>query len=187
MNYSKIALRYSKALLLLSKEKGLLDVIKDDMLLIQKVYKETEDFRRLLESKIIQTSQKQKILASIFRGKVNDLTISFINLVAKNNREIFISDITRNFIDLYRKEKGIKAVTLTTAINIDDKIKNDIISIIKQIYNAKVDLTSITNKDIIGGFVLQVDDKQLDASVSNKLKEINREFINTTFEYKILG
>ena len=40
MNYSKIALRYSKALLLLSKEKGLLDVIKDDMLLIQKVYKE---------------------------------------------------------------------------------------------------------------------------------------------------
>jgi len=187
MNYSKISIRYSKALFLLSKEKSLLDEINNDMILIQEVNKSSEEFRRLLESPTIQTSDKQKVLISIFQKKVDGLTMNILNLVVKNKRENFISDIARNFIDLFRKEKNIKAATLTTAIEVNNKVKDEVITLVKKIYNANVELTTVVDEEIIGGYVLRIDDKQLDTSISNKLKEINRDLINTSFEYKILG
>ena len=99
----------------------------------------------------------------------------------------FTRDIARYFVELYRKEKNIKAATFTTAIDVDDNIKAEVIALVKKMYNANVELTSIVDETIIGGYILRIDDKQLDTSISNKLKEINRELINTSFEYKILG
>lgn len=186
MNH-KIAVRYSKALFLLSKEKGLLDEVKEDMLLVNKVCNEVNDVKRMLSAPTIQTSKKQKVFALIFKDNVNKLTLSFIDMLTTNKREAFIADITRNFIDLYRKDKNIKSALLTTAEEVGEKTRNEFINIIKKIYNSEVELATIVNKDIIGGFVLRVEDKQIDTSVAYQLKEIKRELINTTYDYKILG
>ena len=187
MNYSKITVRYSKAIFILAKEKDILDKVKDDMLFISRIIQEISEFAFMLTSPVIQASQKEKALAKIFDNKLSTETMSLLSLIVKNKREEYIPDIARNYIELYRKEKGIKSVTLTTAIEIDKDLKEKLIKIIKEFYKSEIELKSKVNQDIIGGFVISVDDKQLDASVSKKLKDLEREFINTTFEYKILG
>ncbi len=187
MNHHKIAVRYSKAIFLLAKEKNVLDDVKNDILLINKVCTEIKDIKRMLSTPTIQTSKKQKIFELIFKDKISSMAISFLNIITKNKREIFIPDIVRNFMEFYRKDKGIKYAVLTTATDANDNIKNSFVRILKQLYNSEIELTTNVNKDIIGGFVLTVEDKQVDTSVANQLKEIKREFINTSFEYKILG
>ncbi len=178
MNLSKISVRYSKALFLASQQKNVLERINDDMLLLYNTCFEIEEFNKLLENPIVSLSTKRKIIEAVFSGNVHEITLSFLYLILKNNREVFLEDITRAFLDLYRKKMGFVSVLLTTAIRIDDDLRKKIIEIINVAYKADVEMTESVNKNILGGFKLQIEDKLLDASVSTSLNKLKRELIN---------
>lgn len=177
MNLSKISVRYSKALFLASQQKNVLERVNDDMLLLYNACLEIEEFNKLLENPIVSLSSKRKIIETVFYGKVHEVTLSFLYLILKNNREVFLENITRVFLDLYRKKMGFVSVSLTTAISIDDNLRKKIIEIINVAYKADVEMTESVNKNILGGFKLQIEDKLLDASVSTSLNKFKRELI----------
>ena len=177
MNLSKISVRYSKALFLTSQEKNVLERVNDDMLLLHNTCLDIEEFNKLLENPIVTSSIKRNIIESVFSGNLHEITLSFLYLILKNNREAFLEDITRVFLDLYRKKMGFVSVSLTTAISIDDDLKNRIIEMINTAYKADVEMTESVNKNILGGFKLQIEDKLLDASVSTSLNKLKRELL----------
>jgi F-type H+-transporting ATPase subunit delta len=86
--------------------------------------------------------------------------------------------MTHAFLGLYKAKQGIKTVTFTSVEEINDAVRKVISNLVKEHYNADIELIEQTNKDLIGGFVLRVDDEQFDASVTNQLEKIRREFIN---------
>ncbi len=178
MNESKISVRYAKSLFLTAKEKDLLDVIKTDVELIFSVGTTLADMKMLLHSPVLKTSEKQKILKSVFEGKIHKLSLSFIALVTQNKRERFLVDMARNFLALYRKNKGIKKAIFTSAEKIAAPTLSKLKTIIKESYKSEIDLSNELNKDLIGGFVLRVEDQQIDASVSGKLKKMKQQLTN---------
>jgi len=178
MNYSAIAVRYSKALLSLAEEKGILNEVQKDISLIQSVCKTEIEFIRLLEFPVIPASKKISIFVEIFENKINALTLKFLKLIANNRRESQLYPMTFAFLNLYKEKQGIRTVTFTSVEKIDDPVRKAIKDLVKKYYNAEIELIEETNKDIIGGFVLRVDDEQFDASVVNQLEKIKREFIN---------
>ncbi len=177
MNLSKISVRYSKALFLTSQEKNVLERVNDDMLLLYNTCLDIKEFNKLLENPIVPSSSKRKIIESVFSSSVHEITLSFLNLILKNNREAFLEDITRVFLDLYRKKMGFVSVSLTTAISIDDNLRNKIIRMINAEYKADIEMTESVNENILGGFKLQIEDKLLDTSVSTSLNKLKRELI----------
>ncbi len=177
MNLSKISVRYSKALFLTSQEKNVLKRVNDDMLLLYNTCLDIEEFNKLLKNPIVSSSTKRKIIEFVFSGNVHEITLSFLYLILKNNREVFLEDITRVFLDLYRKKMEFVSVLLTTAISIDDDLRKKIIEMINTTYKADVEMTESVNKNILGGFKLQIEDKLLDASVSTSLNKLKRELL----------
>lgn len=179
MNQSKITVRYARALFLLAKEKNMLDIVKEDMKLIFNVFQTINDFALLLESPIITISKKQNIIREIFKAKIHEISLSFLDLITKNKREIYIKDIARNFLNLVKKHKGIKTTVFTSAVSIDQSLRKHIIEQVKKSFNTEVELIENTDEKLIGGFILRVDDQQFDASISTKLKKIKHDLINT--------
>ncbi len=179
MNQSKIAVRYAKAFFELALEKNQLEKLKKDIDTIAAASVQ-QDIQLLLESPVVKTSKKKKLLASIFKEKVEAMSLNFLLMIADNKREMHIPAICRNFIDRYRKHKGIKAAKVTTALDIDDDLKKQISKVIADVFNSEVELTTAENTELIGGFILRVGDQQIDASVSTKLKKIKREFLSKT-------
>ncbi len=177
MNLSKISVRYSKALFLTSQEKNVLEIVNDDILLLYNTCLDIEDFNKLLENPIVSSSTKRKIIESVFSGNVHEITLSFLYLILKNNREAFLEDISRVFLDLYRKKMGLVSVSLTTAIGVDDDLRKKIVEIINTAYKANVEMTEFVNENILGGFKLQIEDNLLDASVSTSLNKLKRELL----------
>ncbi|MBI5219866.1 MAG: ATP synthase F1 subunit delta [Bacteroidia bacterium] len=173
MSYSRIPVRYAKALFSLAKEKNLLDVFKKDMEIVSSSCSVAQ-FKSFLQSPVIMTSKKEAVINDIFKPLVNGKTLDFLLLIVKNKREVFLPDVSRNFIDMYRNHKGIKSVTFTSAYEIDCVLKNHIVDTVKKYYPAEIELHQIVEKDIIGGFVLKIDDLQYDASISTKLKKMKR-------------
>jgi len=179
MNESAIAVRYAKAIYSLAKEKEIIDTLKNNMELISSVCKNSSDFILLLESPVVKTKEKSQLISQIFKDKVHALTLDFLLMVTKNNRETFIPAISRDVLSFIRHEKNIKSAMLTTAVRIDQSIMKEIENLLEKELGGKTELVSQVNPDIIGGLILRIDDKQMDASVSTQLKNIKQQLLKT--------
>ena len=182
---SQVNIRYAKSLFLLAEEKNQLDKIKKDIDIILHWFEENEDIDILLEHPVIKVSKKSEIITSIFKDKITNATLSFLQLIVKNKREKHLKNICRDFISLYKKSKGIKTAVLTTSFELTRTHEENIKRSIEKIFNAPVDLKTKVDEDLIGGLVIQVDDKQLDLSVARQIQELKNQFINIDFTNKI--
>lgn len=182
MNESKISVRYAKALFELGKEKELIDTVIKDIQLVDEVCKNISDFWLMVESPVVKTSQKRASVKEIFGDRINKITLNFLDLVVQNRREIFLKNITRNFLALCRKDQGILAATLTSATAIEESSKENLSQLLSKSFDSKIDLQEVVDKEIIGGFVLRVEDQQLDASVSTQLNNIKRELLSNSIK-----
>jgi F-type H+-transporting ATPase subunit delta len=174
MNDSKISVRYSRALFQSALEKKILDKVNQDMIFISEVCK-TPEAKEFLHSPIIFPSKKEAIFHKMFGDNVENITLSLIDLVVKNGRESYIPAIARVFIHETMKYKGITESVLTTAVKVDAKIKKQISDLISEVFKTKVELKINIDTEIVGGFILRVDDNYIDASIRNKLRKIKKE------------
>jgi F-type H+-transporting ATPase subunit delta len=178
MNDSKISVRYSRALFQSALEKKILDKVNQDMILISEICKVPET-REFLHSPIIVPSKKMDIFHNILGENVERITLSLIDLVVKNGRESFLPAIARVFIDETRRYRGITKSVLTTAYKVDEKVKKQICGLISDVFSTKAELEEVIDSEIIGGFILRVDDSYIDASVRTKLNKIRKELIRS--------
>ena len=128
--------------------------------------------------KTIDLANKKKvsILKAIFANHLHEISLSFLCLIANQNREIYLHKITNEFINFYRDHKNLKTAYITTAEKIDQDIRKEIIKKSAELSNAEIELVEETKTDLIGGFILTIDDKQYDASILRKMKKLKKEF-----------
>lgn len=178
MNDSKISVRYSRALFQSALEKNILDKVKQDMIFISEVCKIPEA-KEFLHSPVIVPSKKTAIFHKMLGDNVENITLSLIDLVVKNGRESFIPAIARVFLHETMKYKGITESVLTTAVKVNAKVKMEITDLISEVFKTKVELKENIDAEIVGGFILRVDDNYIDASIRNKLRKIKKELIGS--------
>ncbi|MCU7547483.1 ATP synthase F1 subunit delta [Chitinophagaceae bacterium LB-8] len=182
----RLASRYAKSLIDLAQETGQLEKIYSDMMLLQGLTKSSKDFLNLLRSPIVKADKKIKIVDAVTDGRVSTLTASFNKLLITKGREAALPEIITSFINQYKELKNIHSVKLTTAVPVSDEIKRAIVTQLKNTSDMQnIELESLVNKDLIGGFTLQAGDKLVDASVAAQLKEVARQFENNDFVYQI--
>jgi F-type H+-transporting ATPase subunit delta len=174
---SRVASRYVKSLLGLAVEKGALEKVHEDMLLFSKVCEENRAFALMLRNPIIKHDKKREILEKVFKGKVNALTFAIFDIITRKNREPLLPAIATEFHLAYNDYKGVGGASITTAVPLDDKLRAEIEQIVKKLSDKKeVEIKEKVDADMIGGFVLNVGDRQIDASIKNKLKALKVKF-----------
>jgi len=174
MNQSIISTRYAKALILSGIDNKCLDEFKADMELIGDTIKKNPMFGQILDNPVIKPQQKRKVLNELLVKHVHPLTLNFIHLIIRNRREILLADVSRSFIALYEKSKGIKRAHVVSATGMDEPAKKQLQHHLNRMFQADVKMTDETNPDLIGGFILRVDDQQYDASMSSALKRMRK-------------
>lgn len=182
----RLAHRYSKALLDIAIGKSQLEEVFNDVQWLQSVCKSNPDFVSLLRSPIITADKKQKIVDAITQNKLNVITNGFIKLLINKSREANLPEILPAFIQQYKKYKNINTVILTTAVPVNEATKDAIISQVKSSAGVEnIELEQKVNPDLIGGFVLEMGDQMVDASIAYDLREISKQFKNNDFIYKV--
>jgi F-type H+-transporting ATPase subunit delta len=176
-----VGTRYAKSLLNLAIEHGQLEPVYKDMLMIRSVSKSNPDFVNMLESPLIKTDKKQSILKLLFEGKVNELTMKFMMLMAEKKREGYLDDISFSFVDQYKQHKNIVTAVLTSAVPMDSETKFKILSMVQQSVNGTVEIEEKIDANLIGGFKIKVGDRQVDASVQRKLNDLKKSFSHNPF------
>ena len=186
MQNPRLAFRYAKSLIDLATERGDLEKVYADIQWLQGVCKSNRDFVNVLRSPIIKADVKKKILAAVTGSSISELTASFITLLVTKGREINLQEILTAFTTAYKKYKNIQTIQLITATPVSDSVKEAIVTQVKKTGDFQnVELEEKVDPNIIGGFVLQIGDKLVDASIAYDLKAIAKQFENNDFIYKI--
>lgn len=176
-----VASRYAKSLIDLAIETKQLEEVRNDMRLIKAVCKSNPDFVNLLESPIVKTDKKMAILTSIFEGKISIITQTFLKLIATKRRESYIDDMAISFDEMYKSYLNITTVKVESAIKLDDNSRNQILEIVKQSTKGEIELVEKVNPELIGGFILTINDTQVDQSVRRRLSELKKNFSNNFY------
>ena len=183
----RLATRYAKSLLDLSIERGELENVYQDMLILLQITKGNRDFVAVLRSPVISSDKKIKIIEAVTNGKISELTASFNRLLINKAREAGLEEIADAFVKQYKQYKNIHTVKLTTAAPISDALKNDIISQVRSTSDMQnIELETYVDESLIGGFTLQAGDKLVDGSISHELKQISKQFDNNDFVFKVI-
>jgi F-type H+-transporting ATPase subunit delta len=182
----RLATRYAKSLIGLANERNQLEAVYADMQYLQAVCKQSREFVTLLRSPVISPDKKKAILEAVTKGNVSEMTNAFNRLLITKGRESALPEIITAFIDQYKHQKGIHTITLTTATPVSEELKKEIISKVKeQTSMQNIELKTVVQEDIIGGFVLELGDTLVDASIAYDLRKIKSQFLNNDFIYKI--
>jgi F-type H+-transporting ATPase subunit delta len=182
----RLATRYAKSILDLAIEQNRLEEVIADMQWLQGVCKASREFVVVLRSPVIKPDTKLKIVEAVTNGHIREMTRAFVQLMIRKGRESNLPEVINAFITQYNINKGIHKVKLTTADAVSEELKQAIVNQVKATSGMKnIELETVVNPDLIGGFVLQAGDLLVDASISYDLKTIARQFENNDFIYKI--
>ena len=177
MDYGKVASRYAKALLGYALEKGQEDRLYAEMGLLTDNFSSQSVLQEVIANPTIPAADKKKVITTAGGIDTSEAFQSFVELLTSNKRESCCLLIALKYREFYRKHKKIIIGALTSAKTISSESENKLKEIIKSVTGNEVHFKTHIDSSLIGGFILDIDDLRLDASVSNQLSEIKKAII----------
>ncbi len=202
MNTGIIATRYATALLKLVDETGSGETVAAQVQTVEKALDEVPDFRRAVDDPAVAPAKKIALFeAALSSGaeSVEGISLApdlrkFLELLIRNGRIGDVRLIFTTFVTEYYRARHIKRAKLVVAdpalLNPEPTLSNRELAeplrptldvrlrdLIEKQTGCKLILKTEVNPSLIGGFVFEVEDTVLDASVSRQLDIIRRQFI----------
>ena len=135
----------------------------------------------LVNNPYVETSDKDNIILAAAGATASDtLFKDFLKLLAQNHRIGMVDLIAHAFVAEYRSENNISSVTLSSAAPLPTDVVDRIKSLIQRQLpqGASMEFSTIVDPDLLGGFVVNIDNQKLDASVKNSLRDLRLQLLN---------
>ncbi|HHG83306.1 MAG TPA: ATP synthase F1 subunit delta [Bacteroidetes bacterium] len=181
----KLGDRYAKSIIGLAKERGEVEAVRNDFLLIKGVCESNQDFINMLKSPLINTGKKQVIMKEIFGGKLSEITSNFVEIVVRRKREAYLPDIATRFLFQYDLFKHITRGTVTSAAPLSETQRKVVTDLVAKESGSDFILTEKIDPELIGGFTLRIGDFLYDGSLSSRLRDLKQEFDNNPYVKQI--
>lgn len=178
----RVASRYAKALLGLASERNELKAVETDLKHVGELISSSREFELLLESPVVKPDKKKAVLEAIFKDGISEVTFGFIKLLVAKGRENVIPGIVEEALFQLRVMNNIQAATVKTAVALDDDSKAKVLAEVAKLHDGEVELQEIVDPELLGGFILRMDDKEIDASIKRQLSTLRRKLTEHDYE-----
>lgn len=169
---------YSEVLFDLAEQGGQINTVQEEMAVVRQILKREPEFASLLGSEIIKGDEKIAIIRRIFEGRLSDLTIHFLGVLARRGRIGFLASISDRFEALADEYHHRQPVEVTVAKQPDaafvEKLRADMAAALK----SEVKLSIKVDPALIGGVVVRKDDMMIDGSVRSSLENAVRTIVD---------
>jgi len=183
MSVARIASRYAKTLIDLSMQQNKLDRVLEDVESFNKVTDESRDFYNFLKTPIIHKDKKQSIIKKLFGDSYDDLTMKFLLLLISKQREKYLPEVANEFLIQYKLLKHITTVKITSAVKLSDSSLKKIEEKLRsgELEGEKIEFETTVDPSLIGGVIIEFNDRVYDASISHRLKKYKKNFTENLY------
>ena len=182
MKSTKLASRYANALYMFAVEQNKLEEVYQDVVTLKNVFIENRELRGIIERPILTPDKKRSIFTEIFEGKIDEITFGFLKLILEKKREPSFVYIFDEFISIYYKHHNIKKAHVTTAVALNDIMLANLKSLLEEQTKSTIEIQQNVNPEIIGGFIIKIDDYLIDASLKGKINKLKLEFAHNIYQ-----
>lgn len=170
---SGVAARYASALFDLAREGNSIDAVAADLDRFDSLIQASPDLQRLIRNPIFTAEEQAGAIGALIgRAGITGLVGNFIRLVASNRRLFALPDMIRAFRELVADARGIVRAQVTLAEPPSDRALNDIKAALRDVAKAEVNLDVKIDPSLIGGLIVKMGSRMVDASVRTKLNSI---------------
>jgi F-type H+-transporting ATPase subunit delta len=170
---------YANALFEAAKEKGRLEIARDELREFVDAADQVPELRELLLNPQLDSADKVDALSAIL-ADADELVRNFLLLVAEKGRAAELDEIAREFEALVAAEEGVLDVELTTAVELSEEDAIRLLNRIEAVSGRRLRATREVDPGLIGGFVLRAGSHRADASVRGRLEGLRRELKGAT-------
>jgi F-type H+-transporting ATPase subunit delta len=176
----EIAEVYARALFEVAKEHDVLDRVHDELNEFADALEDEDsgDLRLFFFSPYFSSGEKRDGVEKIVSG-ADERFVNFLELLAERHRMPAMPRIRRQFDALWAEENKLLSVSVTAAVELDEELVKSIGDRIAEQTGRKVELSSKTDPDVLGGLIVSVGNMVLDASVRNRLERIRKQVAKT--------
>lgn len=177
MHEGIIADRYARAFLAYTDAHGLSEAVTAQVSALLSAMGKAPQFRQALTSTLaLPLEQRISLLgAAVAPGKLEEPVERLYRLMEEHGRTAQFRMALLDYLTMYREEKGIRMVMVTTATD-DREMSEKAAGIIKDVFGKDIEPVSRVNPDIVGGFILDTWGYRLDASVRGALERTEKQF-----------
>jgi F-type H+-transporting ATPase subunit delta len=170
----EIAEVYARALFEAAGDAGVLDRVHDELGQFADALASDRSLQVFLFSPYFSSEEKEQGIERIVSG-ADERTINFLKLLAERHRMPVLFRIRRALDDLWAEENKLLPVTVTSAVDLDDRLVREIGKRIEEQTGKRVELSSKVDPEVLGGLVVRVGNMVLDASVRNRLENLRKQ------------
>ncbi len=174
VNQHTLNKRYAKALLGLAIENNILERSFRDMKTVYTVFAENKTLKILLKSPVIRVSKKQNVLRHLFEKSMHPLILRYMMIIVKKQRGSMLDGISAAYLTVYKQYLGIETVKITTALPLNAVLRDRAMEAARKITPYEIEFEERIDPELIGGFILNLGDKQYDASIKNRLSRVKK-------------
>jgi F-type H+-transporting ATPase subunit delta len=170
---SGMAGRYATAVFELARDDNAVDQVMGDLDRFAALVAESPDLLRLVRSPVFSAEQKEGALKAVLeRAGISGIAANFLQLVTANRRLFAVRDMIRALRALVARHKGEISAQVTVAERLADKHLDALKDALKTVTGKDVALDVTVDPAIIGGLVVKVGSRMVDASLKTKLNSI---------------
>lgn len=160
---------YSRVLYDLAEEFGIVEDVKEEMVLLETLIEQDREFLHIMSSPQFPAEYKQSLLNKMFAGKTSDLTLNFLLEVEKHNRMMYLPQITAEFGEIWDARNGISVVEMTLHENLSPDELANVTQAISNAMGKQVQLKLNVKPAIMGGAVIRYGESVIDNSIKSRL------------------
>ncbi|MFC0284414.1 F0F1 ATP synthase subunit delta [Camelimonas abortus] len=172
---SGVAARYASALLETAAEAGAaaIDQVEADLSRFDALVKESADLQRLVRSPVFSADEQLAAVTAILdRSGISGLAANFLKLVASRRRLFAVQQMIAAYKAMVAARKGVVRADVTLASQPSDQVIADLKQALRDVAGGDVDLHVKIDPSIIGGIIVRLGSRMLDASLRSKLNSI---------------
>lgn len=166
------AKRYANGLLQVGLESGQLEAMRSDMQYIRDAVESEPMLQKILKSPIVKEDKKNAIVQEVLKGKVTDVTLKLVDILAIKNRFGLLYLVAKSFQEVYNQHAGILEITISTAYELEKKQVESMVKAMEKATGKSIHYTIKTDRSLIGGVAIKYGDTVIDGSVRNKLERL---------------
>nr|YP_009398673.1 ATP synthase CF1 subunit delta [Kuetzingia canaliculata]ARW67859.1 ATP synthase CF1 subunit delta [Kuetzingia canaliculata] len=170
----KIAVPYAEALVDIAQSNNLLSETSNDLSSLSTILYESQDLQIFLSSPLINISVKKELLKNLFRDQLQDFVINFLLVLADRRRINLIKTIIEKYLELTYKLESVVIAEVSSAVELSMAQQENVVDKIKLLTKSS-NVKLIINKQphLIGGFIIKIGSKVIDASLAGKLARMS--------------
>lgn len=173
MDNGLIPHRYARALYKFAMEHGTSGAVYEEMKQVISSFQANPRLQKVLANPFVGDTEKYDLLKAAAGDKAENDYLGFVKLILEKRREEYALQMALAYRDIYRKANKISQVKITTAVSLPEAEMNKLRTLVSNSFkDTKLEFSELVNPDIIGGFIIDVDDSRMDASLSNEIEQL---------------